>query len=177
MVIYKLEIIHTVILIGIMMLVLFIIKRAIRKFSFVKSIEVNRRKVIFYLSFLIVYMISGIVLALIWGIDFKQFSVFLSSILAVLGVGFFAQWSILANLTASVILFFNHPMRIGDRIQVQDKDFDWTGKVMDITGFYVFMKTDDGRNITIPNALVMQKGVEILDKEEVILKTLKDQNI
>ena len=47
---------------------------------------------------------------------------------------------------------------------------------MDITGFYVFMKTDDGRNITIPNSLIMQKGVEILDKKEVILKTLKDQN-
>ena len=176
MIAYKLEIIHTLILIGITILILFITKRAIRKFGFVKSIEINRRKFIFYLSFLIIYMLSGIVLALIWGIDFKQFSVFLSSILAVLGVGFFAQWSILSNLTASVILFFNHPMRIGDRIQIQDKDFDWTGKVMDITGFYVFMKTDDGRNITIPNSLIMQKGVEILDKKEVILKTLKDQN-
>ncbi|WP_155839638.1 mechanosensitive ion channel family protein [Aquimarina latercula] len=88
----------------------------------------------------------------------------MSSVLAVLGVGFFAQWSILSNLTASAILFFSHPLRIGDRIKVLDKDFDWSGEVKDITGFYLFMKTDDGKNITIPTSIIMQKGIEILDK-------------
>ena len=90
------------------------------------------------------------------------------SILAVLGVGFFAQWSILSNLTASVILFFNHPVRIGDRVKVLDKDFDWSGEVLDITGFYFFMKTDKGEFISLPNTLVIQKGLEILgEKKEV----------
>ena len=88
---------------------------------------------------------------------------FVSSILAVLGVGFFAQWSILSNLTASVILFFNHPVRIGDRIRILDKDFDLTGVVKDITGFYFFLYTDDGRNVSLPNSIVIQKGIEILD--------------
>ncbi|MEL6306351.1 MAG: mechanosensitive ion channel domain-containing protein, partial [Bacteroidota bacterium] len=90
--------------------------------------------------------------------------VFLSSALAVLGVAFVAQWSILSNLTASVILFFNHPLRLGDRIRVQDKDFDWTGVVEDISGFYLYMRTDDDRRITIPTNLVIQKGIEIMNK-------------
>jgi len=47
-----------------------------------------------------------------------------------------------------------------------DKDFDWSGEVKDITGFYLFMKTDDNRNITIPNSLVIQRGIEILDNSK-----------
>jgi len=97
--------------------------------------------------------------------DILDFSLFLSSVLAIVGIGFVAQWSILSNLTASVILFFSHPLRLGDRIRVMDKDFDWTGKVEDISGFYLFMRTDDGRRITIPTNLVIQKGIEILKQE------------
>lgn len=140
-------------------------KRAITNFGFIRKIEINRRKIIFKLLNLAVYIITTILLAIIWGVNLQQFSVFISSVLAVLGVGFFAQWSLLSNLTASVILFFNHPLRLGDRVQILDKDFDWTGEIEDITGFYLFMKTDDGRNITIPNSLVLQKGIEILNKK------------
>ncbi|MHA7058514.1 mechanosensitive ion channel domain-containing protein [Aquimarina sp. M1] len=161
---HKQELIVTLVLFGIMLLVILVTKSAIRKFGLARSIEVNRRKIIFYLSYLVIYILTGSALALIWGVDIKQFTVFISSVLAVLGVGFFAQWSILSNLTASVILFFSHPVRIGDRIRIIDKDFDWTGEVKDITGFYLFMKTDDGKNITIPTSLIMQKGIEILDK-------------
>lgn len=79
-------------------------------------------------------------------------------------MGFFAQWSILSNLTASVILFFNHPLRIGDKIRILDKDFNWTGVVTDISGFYLFMTTDADEKISIPTSMVMQRGIEILEK-------------
>ncbi len=167
MLIYKQELLFTTILFVIMAVVIFATKKAIRRFSFVKAIDVNRRKVIFNLSYLIIYITGGSFLAIIWGVDHRQFAVFISSILAVLGVGFFAQWSILSNLTASVILFFSHPMRIGDRIRILDKDFDWTGEVKNITGFYLFMKTDDGRDITFPTSMVMQKGIEILANNDI----------
>ncbi|SHI42272.1 mechanosensitive ion channel domain-containing protein [Aquimarina spongiae] len=167
---YKLEIFYSIILFAVMAVILFLTKRAIRRFGFIKAIEINRRKVIFNLSYLVIYIISFSVLAIIWGVDHKQFAVFISSVLAVLGVGFFAQWSILSSLTASVILFFSHPVRIGDRIRILDKDFDWTGELIDITGFYLFLKTDDGKNVTIPNSLVMQKGIEILGKKPIIIE-------
>ncbi len=163
---YKEELLFTTIVLVILILIVFATKRAISRFSFVKAIDVNRRKVILNLSYLFIYITGGSFLAIIWGVDHKQFTVFISSILAVLGVGFFAQWSILSNLTSSVILFFSHPMRIGDRIRILDKDFDWSGEVIDISGFYLFMKTDDGRNITFPTSLLMQKGIEILGNKE-----------
>lgn len=167
---YKRELLLTLTVAFITFVVILLMKRGVRKFSFVKAIDANRKKVIIYLNYLVIYIISASAFAIIWGVDIRQFTIFISSILAVLGIGFFAQWSILSNLTASVILFFNHPVRLGDRIRILDKDFDWTGEVIDITGFYLFMKTDDGRTITIPNSLIMQKGIEILDKKEPVDK-------
>ncbi|NJB81454.1 mechanosensitive ion channel domain-containing protein [Wenyingzhuangia aestuarii] len=163
---YKFQLLFTLVMVVLMITIIVSIKRAIKKFSFVKAIDANRRKIIFILTYLIVYIVFGAFLAVVWGVDFKQLSIFISSILAVLGVGFFAQWSLLSNLTASVILFFNHPVRIGSRIRILDKDFELTGEVKDITGFYFFMKTDKGEVITFPNSLIMQKGIEILKDED-----------
>ena len=165
--IFKEEILLSIVAIAVMMAVIFFIKNAINKFGFVKAIDANRRKIIIVLSYLIIYAVFGTILAIIWGVDFNRLSIFISSTLAVLGVGFFAQWSLLSNLTASVILFFNHPVRIGSRIRILDKDFDLTGEVKDITGFYFFIETDKGETITFPNSLIMQKGIELLgDKKE-----------
>ena len=161
---FRVELISTLVLIVLTFVVISITKRAIRRFGKLVEIDVNKRKVIFYLSYLIIYFMALTVLSIIWGVNLKDFVVFISSILAVLGVGFVAQWSILSNLTASVILFFSHPLRLGDRIRVLDKDFDWTGEIEDISAFYLFMKTDDGRRITIPTNLVIQKGIEILEQ-------------
>ncbi|AWX43146.1 hypothetical protein HME9304_00133 [Flagellimonas maritima] len=144
-------------------------KRAIRRFGRTSSIDMNNRKIIFYLSNLFFYGLAVVIITLIWGVNIQEFSVFISSILAILGIGFVAQWSILSNLTASVILFFSHPLRLGDKVRVMDKDFDWTGKVEDISGFYLFMRTDDGRRISIPTNLVMQKGIEIIQQNEEIV--------
>lgn len=163
---FKSEILFTIILLVVIITLNSLSKRGIRRFGRTSSIDMNSRKIIFYLSNLLFYLVAFIGISLIWGVNLEDFSVFMSSILAILGVGFVAQWSILSNLTASVILFFNHPLRLGDRIRVMDKDFDWTGKVEDISGFYLFMRTDDGKQITIPTNLVIQKGIEILKEEK-----------
>ncbi len=163
---FKTEILVTIILLVVIIALNSLTKRAIRRFGKTSSIDMNSRKIIFYLSNLLFYILAFVGVSLIWGVNLEDFSLFLSSVLAILGIGFVAQWSILSNLTASVILFFNHPLRLGDRIRVQDKDFDWTGKVEDISGFYLFMRTDDGRRITIPTNLVIQKGIEILKHED-----------
>lgn len=174
MIVPKDELLFTLLLVIIMITIILIIKKAIRRFSFVQAIEINRRKVIFNLCYFIIYIISGFFLAIIWGVKFQEFTIFLSSVLAVLGVGFFAQWSILSNLTASFILFFYHPIRIGHRIKIIDKDYNWVGEVKNITAFYFFIETDAGENISLPNSLVMQKGIEILAKEEPTAKEEKE---
>lgn len=100
-----------------------------------------------------------VVMCLLLGLGYSEVSVFLSSIFAVVGVGLFAQWSILSNITASMIIFFGFPYRIGDRIKIADKDDDMCGVIEEISMFHVILRRDDGNLITYPNSMLLQKAV------------------
>jgi len=100
----------------------------------------------------------SILLANLSGIEYSQISIFLSSVFAIIGVALFAQWSILSNITASLIIFFAFPYRVGDKIKVIDKDDDISGIIEEITLFHVLIKRGD-EIITYPNTLILQKGV------------------
>lgn len=157
-------------------LAIFFTKKAIHNYIKIKFIEVNRRKVIVNLSLFVIYMIGIVFLSIVWAIDFKQIAVLFSSVLAILGIALFAQWSIFSNLTASVVLFFYHPVRIGDKIRILDSSFEWVGRITNMTGFYFFMKTEKGENITLPNNLVIQKGIEILESKSSVKSAFFDDS-
>ncbi len=104
-----------------------------------------------------------VVICLILGLGYSEISVFLSSIFAVVGIALFAQWSILSNVTASMIIFFGFPYRVNDRIKVLDKDDDMSGVIVEISMFHVILRRDDGNLITYPNTLILQKAVLKID--------------
>lgn len=157
----KFKVIYLAILLLAVFVIAIITKKAIIKFSLIKSIEPNRRKVIIWLAYLFYHFLSLLAILLLFGIDAKQFVVFASSILAVIGMGFFAQWSILSNLSASVILFFFHPLRIGSKIKILDSETNVTGEVLDITGFYTVIKTEENKIAAVPNSIIINKGMEL----------------
>jgi len=163
----KTQIIPLILSFVVLIVLMGITKKVTRKVSLVKSLEPNRRKVVLNVFYFGYYLVFIAVVIIILGIDMESISVFLSSILAILGVAFFAQWSLLSNLTASIIIFFYHPLKIGDRVTILDKEFDFTGCVKNITGFYVLIETEDKRHITIPNSVILQKGIEYLDREKI----------
>ncbi len=107
-----------------------------------------------------------VVMCLILGLGYSEVSVFLSSIFAVVGIALFAQWSILSNVTASMIIFFGFPYKVNDRIRILDKDDDMRGLIVEITLFHVILKRDDGNLINYPNTLILQKAVLKLDHPE-----------
>ena len=104
-----------------------------------------------------------VVMCLILGLGYSEISVFLSSIFAVVGIALFAQWSILSNVTASMIIFFGFPYKVNDRIKILDKDDDMSGIIVEITMFHVILKREDGNLITYPNTMILQKAVLKLD--------------
>ena len=125
------------------------------KFGFQKSRIVVTNKVI-----LILFYVTEIVLiSFIWGVDQKQLLVYISSFLTILGIAFFAQWSILSNITAGLILYINYPVKIGDTITILEKDNNITGEIRDIGAFFITLKTPDKELITVPNAIVLQKNI------------------
>ncbi|NIW50111.1 MAG: mechanosensitive ion channel, partial [Gammaproteobacteria bacterium] len=73
---------------------------------------------------------------------YKGLLVFASSFFAIVGVALFAQWSILSNITASVIIFFTSNAKIGDKIKVVDGDNTVSGIIRDIGLFYTLLVDD-----------------------------------
>jgi small-conductance mechanosensitive channel len=102
-------------------------------------------------------------LAGVWGLKQNEIAVFASTILTALGIAFFAQWSLLSNITSSIILFFNHPLKLGDTIKVLDKDFPFEGEVTELTYFFIHLKTANGELITVPNSIILQTSIAVIE--------------
>ena len=115
------------------------------------------------LNGLIVFVVITILIG-IWGVDTKNLLVALSSVFAVIGIAFFAQWSILSNITAGIVVYFSLSLKIGDRIKILDKDFPIKLTIVDIKTFYVHLETDEGEKIIYPNSLILQKGIAVCKK-------------
>ena len=109
-------------------------------------------------------IVLAILLSGIWGFKQNEIAAFASTILTALGIAFFAQWSLLSNITSSLILFFNHPLKLGDTIKVLDKDCPFEGEITELTYFFVHLKTTSGEIVTIPNAQILQKSIAITPK-------------
>ena len=105
------------------------------------------------------FITALIALAFIWSIDIKGISVFASSLFAIIGVAMFAQWSILSNITASIIIFFTFPARVGDKIKIVDGDNSIEGTIKEITLFQVELRDGDGNLVMYPNNLLIQRPV------------------
>jgi small-conductance mechanosensitive channel len=102
------------------------------------------------------------IISLILGIDYGELSIFISSAFAVIGVALFAQWSILSNITASIIIFFGFPYRLGDHIRVVEPGMGeetFEGEIKEISLFHVLIKKSNGDQITYPNSLLLQRPV------------------
>ncbi len=136
-------------------IILKIISKHARKNKMAYSREVYVKKLVMIVQFILFLTITG----MIWEISLKGLSLYFASVFTVIGVGLFANWSILSNMTASVILFFFFPYRIGHKIKIIDGDNSVEGTVIDITLFYIQIETDDKRKCSFPNNLAIQKAI------------------
>jgi small-conductance mechanosensitive channel len=137
------------------------VNRFLNRFDF----DTKRKRIVHRIINLFLFIFVTVSLISIWNIDKKDLIVFLTSVVTVLGIAFFAQWSILANITSSLILFFNHPLKIGQNIRVLDKEYDVEGKLVDISFFFMYIRNAEGYLITIPTSVALQKTM--VTKEEV----------
>lgn len=158
------QLIETAVVIGIYITSYFVTINIINNVLKNTHLQRGRRKIIIKAINLINLLGAVILISAIWGLKQSEIAIFASTILTALGIAFFAQWSLLSNITSSIILFFNHPLKIGDCIEVLDKDYPFTGEISDLTYFFVHLKTKKGEIITIPNSLILQKSIAIIEK-------------
>ena len=134
-------------------------KRLLRNIARRKGVADKR---LFYIEkvFEMLFVVPAlIVIAFIWSVDIKGVSVVASSVFAIIGVAMFAQWSILSNITASIIIFFTFPARVGDRVRIVDGDDSMEGTITEITLFQTELKDSQENRVLYPNNLLLQKPV------------------
>lgn len=156
------EIFATVILLFVVVFLRFISAKLIRRYATLSSIMEHRTNLVIKYIHILINVLALIGVIVIWGVQKKDIFITISSVTTVVGVAMFAQWSILSNITSGIILFFFFPFRIGDIIQVHDKDFPIQAEIEDIKAFHIYLKTIDGERITYPNNLLLQKGISII---------------
>ncbi|MBT8272844.1 MAG: mechanosensitive ion channel family protein [Bacteroidia bacterium] len=164
---HKSEIINSFIVFIILMTAYFVVKITIRKIGQKNNINVQRVSLITrYIGFglmFIGFLIEGFVL----GFDISDISLVFSSVFAILGIALFAIWSILSNITSGVIMFFSFPYKVGDKIEIHDKDFPITAIIEDIRAFHLHLRLENGDLVTYPNNLMLQKAVTLVQKDAI----------
>jgi small-conductance mechanosensitive channel len=56
-------------------------------------------------------------------------------------------------------------LKLGDTIKVLDKDYPFEGEVTELTYFFIHIKTANGEVITIPNSIILQKSIVVIESE------------
>jgi small-conductance mechanosensitive channel len=163
---HYIQIIKTVVTLIPLLIARLLIVKTIKRIALKFNFGLERIRVTYRIINLLFLLISGIMLAGIWGVQRSELLLFVTSTVTVLGIAFFAQWSILSNITSGLVLFFNHPLKIGDHIQIFEKDFKVEGRLKDISIFFLHIETLDGNRITVPNSIALQKTILVVPNKE-----------
>ncbi|MEM8873712.1 MAG: mechanosensitive ion channel family protein [Planctomycetota bacterium] len=115
----------------------------------------------------VVYLIALLLVLQWFGVPMHSIWAALSAVAALVAIGFVAVWSVLSNISCSVMLMIFKPFRIGDRIELVENAAgpNVVGQVVDLTMMYVVIREEtddparDGSTIQIPNNLFFQKTI------------------
>ncbi|MBK7681716.1 MAG: mechanosensitive ion channel [Bacteroidia bacterium] len=168
---FNLQIIETIIILSLYIILYFVFKKIINNFLKKTRLERGRRKMAIRAVQVFTTLTAIILLTGVWGFKQNEIALFASSILTAVGIAFFAQWSLLSNITSSILIFFNHPIKLGDSIKVLHKDFQYEGTIIELNYFFVHLKTENNEIITIPNSHFFDKSFSISEPKENLNQT------
>jgi len=159
----------------------FLLKRVLNKFGVEPGLQFTLMRVSHYLL-----IITGIIIAFQFiGIDLSGLAVILG--LLSVGIGFGLQ-NITSNFVAGLILLFERPIQIGDRVMIGDLE----GDVTDINIRSTTIRTLNNVSIIVPNSefisnkvvnwshgdtkvrIEVKVGVAYSSDLDLVLKTLKE---
>jgi len=164
---YQSELINTAILFIILLIFRLILKISIIKIGRKSNINEARIRLINRYTLLTLFLIAILIESFILGAKPSDIALVFSSVFAVIGIALFAIWSILSNITSGIIMFFSFPYKVGDKIQIHDKDFPIEAIIEDIRAFQIHLRLEDGNLVTYPNNLILQKAVTLIEKDAI----------
>ncbi|WP_147676770.1 mechanosensitive ion channel domain-containing protein [Algibacter pacificus] len=161
------ELIQTAIVLIVLFIVRYAFHFAITKLGRKSGINDARIRLIRRYVTVTLLLITVLIESFIFGAKFEDLAVIFSSVFAVIGIAMFAIWSILSNITSGIIMFFNFPYKVGDKIEIHDKDFPIQAIIEDIRAFQIHLRLDNGNLVTYPNNLMLQKAVTLIKKDAI----------
>jgi small-conductance mechanosensitive channel len=156
----KIQLIETGIAVVLYILIKLLINRYIELIVAGNSSTKKRSKIVKKAINITLITIFMVILLSIWGVDQSELAVFIGSVLTVMGIALFAQWSILSNITSGIIIFFNHSVQLEDTIIIFEKDYEIEGRISGIGLFFVVLKTPEHEQIDIPNSVFLNKIIK-----------------
>lgn len=108
------------------------------------------------IAVLLVLGVFSVNLSVIWGA--------LAAGLALLAVGFIAVWSMLSNLSATVLILLVRPFNVGDRIEFMGEQT--RGEVHSIGSMFTTLLDEEGHLIQVPNNAFFQKVIRRRQRRE-----------
>ncbi|MGK4568644.1 mechanosensitive ion channel domain-containing protein [Flavobacterium sp. 3HN19-14] len=169
---------HELVISGVLVLMTMLLRllsaKLVRKYARTSEVLEHRTNLVIKYIHIFINTLFFIVIFIVWGVQTKDIFFTVSSVVTVVGVALFAQWSILSNITSGIILLFSFPFKIGDIIRIHDKDFPIEAEIEDIRTFHTYLKTRGGEMITYPNTLLLQKGISIIKHEAASEKEFTD---
>lgn len=164
---YQFEFIATGIVLLFFIIIRYVIILLITKISRKHGINLARIQLMNRYVSVALLLIALLIVPFIFGMEAHDLIVLFSSIFAVIGIGLFAIWSILSNITSGIIMFFSFPYKVGDKIKIHDKDFPLEGIIEDIRAFQLHLRLDNNDLVTYPNNLMLQKAVTLVQKDAI----------
>lgn len=170
---YQRELIISGIILFSLFIIRYIIHFTITKVARKNGINDARIRLIRRYITVTMLLIAILLESIVFG-NIEDIAVVFSSVFAIIGIALFAIWSILSNITSGIIMFFNFPYKVGDKIEIHDKDFPITGIIEDIRAFQLHLRLDNGDLVTYPNNLMLQKAVTLVEKDAIDAPTEDD---
>ena len=106
--------------------------------------------------------------------DLSSLWTMLGAVAALIAVGFVAVWSVLSNISCTVLILFFRPFEIGDELEFTDPS-GLRGKVVNLNFAYTTLRDDEGRLVQVPNNLFFQRIVKRRPAKTGTDTTLVDQ--
>ena len=159
---YQEELVGTAVILATAIVIRWSITKVIKKTAAITHILDRRRNLVSKYMSILITILTVTSLFVVWGVKAHNVIAALSAVVTVIGIAFFAQWSILSNITAGMIIFFSFPFKIGDYIKVEDAEHSLEGEILDVRAFHILIRSTKGIITTYPNNLLLQKGVSIL---------------
>ena len=103
----------------------------------------------------LIRLVASIAVLGVFGFQLGGLWAMLSTILAMIAIGFVAVWSILSNTSATVLILILRPFAIGDEVELSSENVK--GRVVDLNFFFTTVAVDATTVFRVPNNLFFQK--------------------